>query len=95
MSISRETVHKVAQLNRIKVQAEKEDAWANDLTRIMNWIEQLSEVDTDGVEPLANVVDIPLVLRKDEVTDGGDSDKLLSNAPEQTQNFYVVNKIVE
>ena len=61
----------------------------------MNWIEQLSEVDTDGVAPMTSVVEVKLHQRKDEITDGGYVEKILSNAPEAQEGFFVVPKVVE
>jgi aspartyl-tRNA(Asn)/glutamyl-tRNA(Gln) amidotransferase subunit C len=65
------------------------------LSNIMSFIEQLSEVDTDNVEPLANVANISLRLREDEINDGDCAEKVLANAPEETLNFFVVPKIIE
>jgi aspartyl-tRNA(Asn)/glutamyl-tRNA(Gln) amidotransferase subunit C len=90
-----ETVRKAARLGRIEVAEADLPNWAKQLSGILKWIEQLQEVSTDGVEPLANVVDIELELREDEVTDGGDSGKVLSNAPETVEGYYVVPKVVE
>lgn len=95
MSITKDIVLKVANLNRLAVSDEQAEILAPELGKIMGFVEQLAEVDTDGVEPLANVVDIPLRLRKDEVTDGDCQDKVLANAPEAMQGFFVVPKVVE
>jgi aspartyl-tRNA(Asn)/glutamyl-tRNA(Gln) amidotransferase subunit C len=94
-SMDKETVRKAARLGRIEVAEADLDGWAKQLSGILKWIEQLQEVKTDGVEPLANVVDIDLALRKDAVNDGGDPDKVLSNAPESVEGYYVVPKVVE
>ena len=88
-------VLKVARLARIETTEEQAEALKGQLSNIIGWIEQLSEVDTDNVEPLANVVNIDLALRKDEVNDGDCADKVLANAPEETQGFFVVPKVVE
>lgn len=93
--MDKQTVAKVARLARIKMDDEALEKTAPQLTHIIGWIEQLSEVDTDNVEPLANVVNIDLALRKDEVTDGDCPDKVLANAPEELQGFFVVPKVVE
>lgn len=95
MSMDKETVAKVARLSAIEMDEAGLDKMAPQLAKIMGFIEQLGEVDTDGVEPLANVVDIELKLRKDEVTDGSCAEKVLANAPEETQGFFVVPKVVE
>jgi aspartyl-tRNA(Asn)/glutamyl-tRNA(Gln) amidotransferase subunit C len=95
MAIDVATVRKVARLSRI---AEPEDALpalAEQLSGILQWIEQLGEVDTDGVEPLTSVVDQGLPLRDDVVTEGGDPAKILANAPKSAAGFFVVPKVVE
>jgi len=89
------TVEKVATLARIKLSEEEKSSAAEKLTQIIQWVEQLGEVDTDNVEPLANVVNIDLKMRDDVVNDGGIADKVLANAPEETQGYFVVPKIVE
>mgnify|MGYP000250561537 CR=1 FL=1 len=89
------TAKKIANLSRLKMDDAELDTRAASLTGIIKWVEQLQEVDTDNIEPLANVVNTELVLRKDEVTDGGYADKVLKNAPEETQDFFVVPKVVE
>ncbi len=94
-TITIETVKKVANLNRLAIDDDKAEAMVGDFEKILGFIEQLSEVDTDGVEPLANVVDSKLRLRKDEVTDGDCQAAVLANAPEEMQGFYVVPKVVE
>lgn len=91
-----ETVRKVASLARLKVSEEDlQNKYAPQLSNIMQFVEQLSEVNTDNVEPLASVVDIDLRLRTDEVTDGNIQKDVLANAPEATEGFYVVPKVVE
>jgi aspartyl-tRNA(Asn)/glutamyl-tRNA(Gln) amidotransferase subunit C len=67
----------------------------NDLNGILNWIEQLNEVDVTGVAPLTGAVGMALAMRPDVVTDGGYPDKILSNAPERIGNFFAVPKVVE
>lgn len=95
MSITKDIVLKVANLNRLAIDDARAEALAPELGKIMGFIEQLSEVDTDGVEPLANVVDQDLRLRADEISDGDYRDKILANAPEATQGFFAVPKVVE
>jgi aspartyl-tRNA(Asn)/glutamyl-tRNA(Gln) amidotransferase subunit C len=95
MTIDRNTVAKVARLARIRVTDEDLDKYAPQLANIMKFVEQLGEVDTDNVEPLASVVNIGLQLRKDEITDGGIQDAVLANAPESLEGFFVVPKVVE
>ena len=95
MSMDKETIQKVARLANIEVTDAQIEAMGPQLSGILEWVEQLSEVGTDNVEPLANVANIELPLRKDEINDGDCADKVLANAPEETQGFFVVPKIVE
>jgi aspartyl-tRNA(Asn)/glutamyl-tRNA(Gln) amidotransferase subunit C len=95
MAIDAATVRKVARLARIAEPEEKLEPLAKELSAILDWIEQLGEVDTDGVEPMTSAVHTPLPMREDVVTDGGDPEKVLSNAPRRAGQFYVVPKVVE
>ncbi|MES2894441.1 MAG: Asp-tRNA(Asn)/Glu-tRNA(Gln) amidotransferase subunit GatC [Pseudomonadota bacterium] len=95
MAIDAATVRKVARLARIAEPEEKLEALAKELTGIMAWIEQLAEVDTDGVEPMTSAVHMPAPMREDVVTEGGDVSKVLSNAPKTIDGFFVVPKVVE
>ena len=95
MSLDEKTVRKVARLANIEIADNDVERIGDELSGILAWIEQLAEVNTDSVEPLANVANIELSLRKDEVTDGDCADKVLANAPEETQGFFVVPKVVE
>lgn len=95
MSIDRNTVAKVARLARLKVSEEDLDANVEKLANILKFVEQLDEVDTENVAPLASVVDVELQLRPDAVTDGGIADAVLANAPETLEGFFVVPKVVE
>ena len=95
MAIDAATVRKVAKLARISEAEERLAPLAAELNGIMAWIEQLGEVDTDGVEPMASSVDLKLPMREDVVTDGGDASRVLSNAPKTVDGFFVVPKVVE
>jgi aspartyl-tRNA(Asn)/glutamyl-tRNA(Gln) amidotransferase subunit C len=95
MALSITDVRKVAKLAHLRLQPEQEELALKQINGIMNWIEQLQSVNTDGIEPQANVADITLCLRKDIVNDGGYPDKILKNAPEETQGYFVVPKVVE
>ena len=95
MAIDAATVRKVARLARIAEPEEKLEPLARELNSIIAWIEQLNEVDTDGVEPMTSAVHMPAPMREDVVTDGGDPEKVLSNAPRRVDNFFVVPKVVE
>lgn len=89
------TIKKVATLARLEMQDSELEAVRIKLGNIMKFVEQLDEVNTDKVEPLANVVDIKLRLREDVVNDGNQQTKVLANAPEAVEGFFVVSKIVE
>ena len=93
--VDKATVEKIARLARIRLADERKEPIAQDLNRILNWIEELSEVDTDGVAPLASVTGHSLPLRRDEISDGDVADIVLSNAPEEASGFFVVPKVVE
>jgi aspartyl-tRNA(Asn)/glutamyl-tRNA(Gln) amidotransferase subunit C len=95
MAIDAATVRKVARLARIAEPEEKLEGLARELNGILAWIEQLNEVDTDGVEPMTSAVHVALPMREDVVTDGGDPEVVLSNAPKRAGDFYVVPKVVE
>ena len=95
MAIEVATVRQVARLARIAEPEEKLEPLAKELNAILAWIEQLGEVDTDGVEPMTSAVHTPLPMRDDVVTDGGDPEVVLSNAPRRAGAFYVVPKVVE
>jgi aspartyl-tRNA(Asn)/glutamyl-tRNA(Gln) amidotransferase subunit C len=95
MAIDAATVRKVAKLARLSEAEERLAPLAAELNGIMTWIEQLGEVDTDGVEPMSSAVDLKLPMREDVVTEGGDPAKVLANAPLARNNFFVVPKVVE
>ena len=95
MAIDAATVRKVARLARIAEPEEKLEPLARELSGIMAWIEQLAEVDTDGVEPMTTAVAATLPMREDVVTDGGDPARVLANAPKSAKDFFVVPKVVE
>lgn len=95
MSVTTADVKKVARLSRIDVPEEKLEQLAEELTGIMGWIEQLNEVDVDGVAPMTSVVATALPMREDVVTDGNIQDQVLANAPKSDEGFFVVPKSVE
>ncbi len=95
MAIDAATVRKVARLARIAEPENRIEPLAQELNGIMQWIEQLAEVDTDGVEPMTSVVAQALPLRADVVTDGGDAAVVTKNAPKSVDGFFVVPKVVE
>jgi aspartyl-tRNA(Asn)/glutamyl-tRNA(Gln) amidotransferase subunit C len=95
MAIDAATVKKVASLARIREPDDRLEPLARELSGILQWIDQLSEVDTDGVEPMTSVVAAKLPMREDVVTEGGDAAKVLANAPRSQAGFFVVPKVVE
>ena len=95
MAIDAATVRKVARLARIAEPEEKLEGLARELSGILDWIEQLAEVDTDGVEPMTTSVAMTLPMREDVVTEGGDPARVLSNAPKTDKGFFIVPKVVE
>jgi aspartyl-tRNA(Asn)/glutamyl-tRNA(Gln) amidotransferase subunit C len=95
MSVSTEQVRHIAKLARIAMSDEEIARLAPELNNILGWVEQLGEVNTDGVEPLATVVDQKLRLRDDVVTEGNIRDEILANAPEAQHGFFAVPKVIE
>ena len=96
MSVDKSTVVRIAQLARIRVPEADLDGLAEELSHILGWVEQLDEVDTEGVVPMASVTEgMSLRQRKDVVTDGDCRDAVLSNAPEERDGFFVVPKVIE
>lgn len=95
MALDKATVARIAALARIKVPDAELDALAGDLSKILTWVEQLDAVDVAGVEPITAVTHARPSLRDDKVTDGGIRDRILTNAPETTNGFFVVPKVVE
>ena len=95
MALDEATVRKIARLARIAVPEDQLGELAAELSNILDWVEQLGEVDTEGVTPMASVVDVELPRRDDTVTDGGYPDKILRNAPGGAKGFFTVPKVVE
>jgi aspartyl-tRNA(Asn)/glutamyl-tRNA(Gln) amidotransferase subunit C len=95
MPVSTEQVRHIAKLARIAMSDEEIERLAPELNNILGWIEQLAEVNTDGVEPLTAVIDQKLRLRDDAVTEGNIRDEILANAPEAQHGFFAVPKVIE
>ena len=95
MSLTKEEVTKVARLARLKMSDNELEEMLSPLNRILGWVEQLSEVDTDNVEPLASTVEMKTKFREDVINDGNYRDDILANAPETLEGFFVVPKVVE
>lgn len=95
MSVDTETVRRVARLARIAVEEDELEPLAGELNTILHWVEQLNEVDVEGVEPMTSVTPMALKRRADEVTDGDRRDDILANAPDTREGFFAVPKVVE
>jgi aspartyl-tRNA(Asn)/glutamyl-tRNA(Gln) amidotransferase subunit C len=96
MSIDEKTVRKVARLARLALPEARVGPMAAELNGIMAWIEQLNEVDIEGVAPMTSAVEgLTLPMREDVVTDGGDPERVTKNAPKSEDGFFVVPKVVE
>jgi aspartyl-tRNA(Asn)/glutamyl-tRNA(Gln) amidotransferase subunit C len=95
LSVSIEQVRHIARLARIGMTDAEIEALAPELNNILGWIEQLGQVNTDGVEPLTAVIDQKLRLRDDAVTAGDERDAILANAPDAQHGFFAVPKVIE
>jgi len=95
MPIDSKTAAHVAKLARIQVAEQDLPALAAEFNTILGFIEQLNEVDVDGVEPMTSVTPMRLKRRVDAVTDGGIQEQILSNAPDAREGFFAVPKVVE
>ena len=95
MSVDKDTVRRIARLARLALEEERVEPMVQELNGILAWVEQLKEVDIEGVAPLTSVVEQRLKMREDVVTDGGNADALMANAPQGEEHFFVVPKVVE
>ena len=95
MSLDPATIHRIAKLARIRVEEAEVAQLQGELNGILGWIEQLQEVDVEGVQPLTGAAQMALRLRDDAVTDGGRPEQVLANAPDRVGGFYAVPKVVE
>ena len=95
MALDEATVRNIAKLARIKVPESDISSLAEELSNILNWIEQLNEVDTENVVPMTSVTNAIMSRRSDKITDGDYPDKILANAPDSEGAFYTVPKVVE
>jgi aspartyl-tRNA(Asn)/glutamyl-tRNA(Gln) amidotransferase subunit C len=95
MSVTPEQVRHIANLAQIAMSEEEIERLVPELNNILGWVEQLGEVDTEGVEPLATVIEQKLRLRDDDVTDGDRRDEILANAPNAEHGFFAVPKVIE
>ncbi len=95
MAIDTKTVNRVAFLARLKIDEDKIEATEREFNKILNWVEQLNEVNTDDVEPLSAINETDLICREDEITEGSQAEKILANAPMSEYGYFVVPKVVE
>ena len=95
MSVDTATVRRIAHLARIAVAEEEVEHLRGELNALLAFVEQLSEVDVEGVEPMTSVIPMEMKKRRDEVTDGGIPDDILKNAPAAQDGFFAVPKVVE
>ena len=95
MSVDANQVRHVAKLARLALGDAEIERMVPELNNILGWVEQLGEVDTDGVEPLTAVIDVKLRLRDDVVNDGNCRDAVLKNAPDAEHGFFAVPKVIE
>lgn len=93
--VTAEDVRKIARLSRLHVEDNQLGGLADELNGILGWIEQLGEVDVEGVAPMTSAVDMSAPMRADAITDGGKRDDVLHNAPKKDDGFFVVPRSVE
>ena len=95
MSVDVATVKRVARLARLAVTDDEAVRMTGELNGILGFVEQLSEVDVAGIEPMTSVIPMAMKMRNDEVNDGNMADRIVANAPLTEQNFFEVPKVVE
>ena len=95
MAVDKDTVARIARLARIRITEAEGEALTGELTNILDWVEQLSELETEGVPPMTSVVARQAPMRADEVTDGDQAEAVVKNAPEPAHGFFTVPKVVE
>ena len=95
MSVDAATVKRIGRLARIRVEDDEVEKYQGEINAILGFVEQLSEVDVDGVEPMTSVTPMQLRRREDKVTDGDYPEKIVANAPLTEDNFFMVPKVIE
>jgi aspartyl-tRNA(Asn)/glutamyl-tRNA(Gln) amidotransferase subunit C len=95
MSINKDTIKKISKLARISVANEETDRLEKDLNSILKFVEQLKELNTDKIAPIASVFDQPLTMSEDEVKKINEKKEILQNAPDKNTNYYIVPKVIE
>ncbi|MGA0557412.1 Asp-tRNA(Asn)/Glu-tRNA(Gln) amidotransferase subunit GatC [Larkinella sp. VNQ87] len=95
MKVDHETLHKIAHLARLDVRPEEEQALVESLNEVLTWMEQLNEIDTTGVEPLTHISGELNMLRDDVVQNQLPREQALQNAPDKTEQYFQVPKVIE
>jgi aspartyl-tRNA(Asn)/glutamyl-tRNA(Gln) amidotransferase subunit C len=95
LKLNTNTINKIAKLARIRLSEKEADEFLKDINSILDWVEQLNEVNTDNVEPLTNISSSALTKRKDENQDINSSDEILQNSPDKLEGYFAVPKVVE
>ena len=95
MKLNTNTINKIAKLARIRLSEKEANEFLKDINSILDWVEQLNEVNTDNVEPLTNISSSALTKRKDENQDINSSDEILQNSPDKLEGYFAVPKVVE
>jgi len=95
MSVDADTVRRIAHLARIRVEEGEVETLRGELNAILAWVEQLGQVEVEGVEPMTSVTPMKMKMRADEVTEGGNAEAIVANAPMSQDNFFLVPKVVE
>ena len=95
MKIDKNTINKIARLSRIKLKDKESEDYIKDLNSILDWVEQLNEVNTENIEPLSNISSSVLPKRDDISNDVNSTDEILENAPDKLEGFFAVPKVVE
>jgi aspartyl-tRNA(Asn)/glutamyl-tRNA(Gln) amidotransferase subunit C len=95
MSVDKDTVRRIAKLSRIALDEARVGPMVDELNGIFTWVQQLNEVNIEGVPPMTSVVEQRLKMREDKITDGGNANELMANAPQDEDHFFVVPKVVE
>ena len=95
MAVDKDAVLRIARLARIRIGEAEAEALTGELSNILDWVEQLDEVETEGVAPMTSVVAMAAPLRADAVTEPAQAERVLGNAPEAVHDFFVVPKVVD
>ena len=95
MSVDAATVKRIGRLARIRIEDDEVESYRGEINAILGFVEQLAEINVDGVEPMTSVTPMTLRRRDDAVSDGGYAEKIVANAPLTEDNFFMVPKVIE